>query len=71
MNLTNAGTWRAPVHELIPVGPLSVRIRPMEGLRPQRARLLVAGKDIACPAENGWLSLSLASLVDHEVIVVE
>jgi hypothetical protein len=27
INLTNAGTWRAPVDALIPVGPLSVRVK--------------------------------------------
>ena len=27
VNLTSAGTWRQPVHELIPVGPLRAKVK--------------------------------------------
>ena len=70
VNLTNAATWRAPIHELIPVGPLSVRVRLPQGLKPQKAKLLVAAKDIPCTTQNGWAAVTVASIVDHEVIVL-
>ena len=69
VNLTNAGTWRAPVHELIPIGPLNVRVRLPQGLQPEKAKLLVAAKEIPCVTQNGWTGLALNSIVDHEVIV--
>ena len=44
VNLTSAGTWRQPVHELIPVGPLKLRVQRPADVRGKRVRLLVAGK---------------------------
>ncbi|SPE62777.1 Glycoside hydrolase family 42 domain protein (fragment) [Verrucomicrobia bacterium] len=42
VNLTNAGTWRAPVDELIPVGPFRVRVLLPAGAIGKRVRLLVS-----------------------------
>jgi hypothetical protein len=69
VNLTNAGTWRAPVDELIPIGPLNLRVRLPHGLQSEKAKLLVAAKETPCVTRNGWTSLALTSLVDHEVLV--
>jgi len=44
VNLTNAGTWRQPVHELIPVGPLTVRIKLPQDVPGRKVRLLVSGE---------------------------
>jgi hypothetical protein len=41
-NLTNAGTWRAPVDELIRIGPLNVRVRIPADIRGNRVQLLVS-----------------------------
>ena len=46
VNLTSAGTWRAPVDEVIPVGPLQVRVRMPPDVRGQSARLLVSGRPV-------------------------
>lgn len=69
INLTNAGTWRQPVDELIPVGPLRVRIKLPESVRGRKARLLVARQTISAPSKRGWASFELPSLLDHEVAV--
>ena len=71
VNLTNEGTWRGPIDELIPVGPISVGVRLVEGLRASRVRLLVSEKDATVSANAGWVRFSISSIVDHEVVVVE
>jgi len=71
VNLTSAGTWRAPVHELIPVGPLKVRIRLPQGVQPKTLKMLVSGESRTAAAENGWMQFELASVLDHEVVVLE
>ncbi len=71
VNLTSAGTWRAPIHELIPVGPLQVQVRVPEALRGGDARLLVAGGTVATAQEDGWVRFEVASVLDHEVVVIE
>jgi hypothetical protein len=71
VNLTSAGTWRAPVDELIPIGPLEVTIRVRQGVRPQTAKLLVAGGPGSVTADGDWMAMRLPSILDHEVIVLE
>ncbi len=71
VNLTNAGTWRAAVDELIPIGPLSVRVKLPEGARVEGVRLLVCGHKLAAKAKHGCLNFELKSILDHEVAVIE
>ena len=71
VNLTSEATWRAPVDELIRVGPfkLTVRLPPRQPAR--RARLLVAGTDRPIALAGGRGTVEIASILDHEVIVIE
>ena len=69
VNLTSAGTWRQPVHELIPIGPLKLRCKPSD-LRGKRARLLVAGKTETAKTHANWIHLQVQSILDHEVVVL-
>jgi hypothetical protein len=71
VNLTSAGTWRQPVHELMPVGPLGVGIRLPPDVRGTRARLLVAGQAVAVDTGAGWARIEIGRVLDHEVIVIE
>jgi hypothetical protein len=69
VNLTSEATWRAPLEELIPVGPFIVRIRTAR--RPAgSARMLVAGTSRPLTLENGRAVVRVDSIRDHEVIVV-
>ena len=70
VNLTSAGTWRQPVHELIPVGPLQVRVKLPADVRGKRVRFLVAGKTVTAGITAGWSRFEVKSILDHEVIVV-
>ena len=70
VNLTSAGTWRQPVHELIPVGPLRVRVRLPDDVRGKNLRLLVSGRKVSVTGAKGWRHFELGSLLDHEVAVL-
>ncbi len=71
VNLTNEGTWRGPIDELIRVGPIHVGVRLTEGVRGNRVRLLVSDKVLNVNASGGWVRLSIPSITDHEVLVLE
>jgi hypothetical protein len=71
VNLTNEGTWRGPIDELIPVGPVQVRVRVPDTLRAREVRLLVSGGKPALRVSGGWAGFELASITDHEVAVIE
>ena len=70
VNLTSAGTWRQPVHELIRVGPLRVRVKLPEGVRGKYVRLLVAERTLSPTVAKGWAQFEIPSVLDHEVAVV-
>ena len=67
VNLTSAGAWRQPVHELSAGGPLRVRVTLPDGVRPRKARLLVSAQSAALKTGKGWVRFQLASILDHEV----
>jgi hypothetical protein len=70
VNLTSAGTWRSPVHELIPVGPIEVRVR-IQGFDAARSvRSIVSGRTLAAKVKDGWCHFTLDSILDHEVALI-
>ncbi len=71
VNLTSAGTWRQPVHELIPVGPLHVRLKFLAKRKPRRVRLLVAGRPARFKSTAGEIEILIDRILDHEVLVIE
>ena len=71
VNLTVAGSGRAPVDDLVEVGPLKVRIHLPKGVRGGSARLLVSGKSAPAKIENGWIHFVTPSISDHELVVIE
>ena len=71
VNLTNAGTWRASVDELIPVGPLQVRLKLPGGVRGRSVQSLVSGRKLAAITKHGQASFEVKSILDHEVAVIE
>jgi hypothetical protein len=70
VNLTSAGTWRAPVEELIRVGPLSVRVRLPAGVRGNRTQFLVSKRSAKAAVKNGWTRFDVPTILDHEVAVI-
>ena len=70
VNLTNAGTWRGPVDELIPVGPLTVRVKLPDTVRGRRLQLLVSRRSTKTSVKQGWAQFDLPAILDHEVAVI-
>ncbi len=71
VNLTSEATWRAPLDELIKVGPFRVSVKLPPGLVPRSARLLVAGGTRPLQRENDTAAVTVDSILDHEVLVIE
>jgi hypothetical protein len=69
-NLTSTGTWRQPIDEYIPVGPVKVGIRIPGGINVKSLNLLVSGLKISGTVTNGWLRFSINSIINHEVVVI-
>ena len=67
VNLT--ATESKPLHEIIPVGPVTVAVRwPADAAA---ARLLVSGKTLKAAVHGGWAEVVLDRVEDHEVVVFE
>jgi hypothetical protein len=71
VNLTSEATWRAPVDELIRVGPFDVSVRVPREMRRASARLLVSGRTPRVTIQGGRATFSLESILDHEVIAID
>jgi hypothetical protein len=70
VNLTNEGTWRAPLDETIPVGPVEVRLKLPDDVRGRAARYLVSSARPSIAVRQGWAAFQVKSLAEHEVIVI-
>ncbi len=70
VNLTNEGTWRAPLDEWIPVGPLEVRVKLPEDVRGRSVQLLVSKGKASLSAKDGWATFLVRSVADHELAVI-
>jgi hypothetical protein len=71
VNLTNEGTWRGPLDELIPVGPHEVRIKLPEDVRGRSVQCLVSSVKPTIAVKQGWATFQLKSILDHEVAIIQ
>ncbi|MEO5593691.1 MAG: beta-galactosidase [Chitinophagaceae bacterium] len=70
VNLTSAAAWRQPLDELISIGPLKVSVQLSKGIAGNKIRPLVANKNITAKVSGGRCHFEVASILDHEVIVI-
>lgn len=70
LNLTSAGTWRPPMHDLIAVGPLDISVKLPPEVQGRTLRLLVSGEQIPVVRKGPWASFRIVRLLDHEVAVI-
>jgi hypothetical protein len=70
VNLTSAGTWRQPIHESIPVGPLQIKMKLPEDVRGTKLRLLVSSQSGRIASRAGWTTFTINSIRDHEVAII-
>ncbi|MFN7996067.1 MAG: alpha-amylase family protein [Bryobacteraceae bacterium] len=71
VNLTNPMMMKGPVRELIPAPPQQVRIAMPGGRKARRVQLLVSGRNPHVSEANGAVSLTLESILDHELIAID
>lgn len=71
LNLTNENAWRAPLTEVVPVGPLEVTITVPAGMKVGRGRSLVTGKGVSLRHEGGKVRAVVERVEEHEVLVLE
>ncbi|MHC4789136.1 MAG: beta-galactosidase trimerization domain-containing protein [Planctomycetota bacterium] len=71
VNLTNPMTMKGPYRELLPVGAQQVRVRLPEGRRAGEVRLLKAGEALPDEQADGFLVVTVPSVLDHEVVAID
>jgi hypothetical protein len=69
VNLTNPMMMKGPVRELLPVGPLKVRLHTSE--KPRTIQLLAAKTRPRVERSAEHLTITVPSVLDHEVIAID
>jgi hypothetical protein len=70
VNLTNPMMMKGPIREFYPTPPQKVTVR-MNGRRARRVQLLVSGRPVRVEESGGILTVTVPSILDHEVIAVD
>jgi hypothetical protein len=71
VNLTNPMMMKGPIRELIPIGEQQVRLRLPDGTRAKAVRLLAADRTLRAEHSGQYLSVTVSSILDHEVVAVD
>jgi len=71
VNLTNPMAMKGPYRDFFAVGPHTVRLRLPAGVAAKRARLLAADKEVAMERAGSAVSVTVPSILDHEVVAIE
>jgi 2-keto-4-pentenoate hydratase/2-oxohepta-3-ene-1,7-dioic acid hydratase in catechol pathway len=69
-NLISAGTWRQPIDEFIPIGPVTVKIKLAKDVQGKNLNLLVSGQKIPATVNDGWCRFKISSILNHELVVI-
>ncbi|MDR1637811.1 MAG: beta-galactosidase trimerization domain-containing protein [Treponema sp.] len=71
VNMTNPMCMQGPVREILPSFPQELTFVLPRGVKPAAVKLLSCGKNAQYKLEDGKLSLSVPSFLDHEVVAVD
>ena len=71
VNLTNPMMMNGPFRELIPITEQQVKVRLPDGKKPKRVQLLNGQESPEFEASDGYISLSVPSILDHEVVAID
>jgi hypothetical protein len=71
VNLTNPMTMKGPYRSFFPIGAQTVKLRLPDGIHAKQARLLVAEKNLAIEHSGAFLTLTVPSILDHEVVAID
>jgi hypothetical protein len=62
---------KGPFRELIPLVSQEVRVRLPEGKKAKKVQLLVSGRVPRTTSSGQTLSVSVPSILDHEVVAID
>ena len=71
VNLTNPMMMKGPFREFIPVGEQKVQVRIPRNTKIEKVRLLVSAKIPNYKIKDGIVSLTVPSILDHEVVALQ
>jgi hypothetical protein len=71
VNFTNPMMMKGPFRELIPITAQRVRVRLPRDKKARKVQLLVSGKPLRVEETAGYLSVTLPSILVHEVIAID
>jgi len=71
VNLNNPMTMKGPLREFIPSPPQTVALDLPEGRKAKKVQLLVSGREPRVIEAGRNLSLTIESILDHEVIAID
>jgi hypothetical protein len=69
VNLTNPMMMKGPIREFIPSPPQKLEVRVPS--KAKKVQLLVSGRTPQVRESNGVVSLTIPSVVDHEVLAID
>ncbi len=62
---------KGPIREIIPVGAQKVSVRLPAGKKARKVQLLVSGQSVRTQESGGVLTLTVPSILDHEVVAID
>ena len=71
VNLTNPMLMKGPIRELIPLSEQKVKVRLPQGMKAKKVQLLVSGKSLRTEETNGYLSVTVPTILAHEVVAID
>jgi hypothetical protein len=71
VNLTNPMMMKGPLRDVVPIGPLTVRVRLSPDLRLGKVQLLTAGNAPRTARSGNVLTVTVPSVDVHEVIAID
>ncbi len=71
VNLTNPMMMKGPLREFLPTPPQKVSVRLPDGAKAKKVQLLASGQVPRVQESNGAITLTIPSILDHEVIAID
>ena len=70
LNLSNEAAWKAPVEEVLPVGPIEVKVKRSGAVQGRSVRSLVSANAVASRLDGDWIAFTVPAIREHEVLVI-
>jgi hypothetical protein len=71
VNLTNPMMMKGPFRELIPIGSQKISVRLPDGAHAKGVQLLAANKSLPFEQEGPYLTATVPSILDHEIVAID